>query len=244
MIDAVFIADLHLHPQDNALIKKFNIFCEWAKTNTKSVYILGDFFHVWAGDDFLDEWSIKIAKKLCALYENGIKVYFMPGNRDFLIGKKFVNLSKIQLLQDPTVIKLTNQRVMLSHGDRYCTKDWTHQLLRIFTRNKFFCFLFMLLPVVVRGRMVFKVRKNSQNNKKKQEKFDITLHSILGHMKRLQSKTIIHGHIHKPGDTSHSYKGELYKQYVVSDWDDNPVMVCYNDSVGIYLEHLRGCNDS
>lgn len=244
MIDAVFIADLHLHPKSDELSKKFYFFCDWAKENTKAVYILGDFFHVWAGDDLIDAWSLRIAQKLQEVAASGVKLYFMPGNRDFLIGKKFVKLAKLTLLKDPTVVTLHKNSIMLAHGDKYCTNDRSHQLLRFITRNSIFYRLFMLCSGKIRRKIVARVRIRSQTNNKSQQKLTIVLKSMLKDMRDFKTNTLIHGHIHKPGINVHDYKGKKYKQYVVSDWDDNPTMVCYDSTVGIYLERLRGCNES
>lgn len=238
MNEAVFIADLHLNPHQNEITEKFYEFCSWARTNTKKIYILGDFFHVWAGDDAIDSWSMEIAKKLANLVDSGIKIYFLPGNRDFLICKKFANLAKIQLLRDPCVITLDKHKVVLTHGDRYCSKDTGHQVLRFFTRNRLFTKVFLCLPLILRKKIVNKVRYISQNNQKKAEKLRIVPENMLNEMYNLNSRLLIHGHIHQPGILKHDYKDKIYQQFTVSDWDDRPIIVCYNESSGMFLDQV------
>ncbi len=138
MNEAVFISDLHLHPDDKNIQNRFNQFISWAQNKTKSIYILGDFVHVWPGDEALDFWANSIIKQLNSLADLGIKLYFMPGNRDFLMGSSFLNKAHMQYLPDPTPISIGETIVLLSHGDRYCTRDKSHQWLRRLTRNDIF----------------------------------------------------------------------------------------------------------
>src|SRR3990167_2959058 len=123
MLTTVFISDLHLHPTRDDLLNKFDIFVAWSQKNTTSIYILGDLFHAWAGDDCIEPWIRKIAEKFKFLANYGIKLYFMPGNRDFLLGRQFAAYSSLNLLPDPTVIELGGELVLLAHGDKYCTLD-------------------------------------------------------------------------------------------------------------------------
>lgn len=240
MIDAVFISDLHLHPEESAITERFYRFIEWAATHTKTVYILGDFFHVWPGDDALDKWSISIAERLAWLAEQGVQLNFMHGNRDFLLGDRFAKLASMVILPEPTIITLGgNTNVLLVHGDRYCTKDKGHQWLRRLTRNRLFPALFLLLPYNIRVKIVNKVRQHSQINRSKPPMYmDIFVPFMLKHMQRLNTRLLIHGHIHKPGLTTHEYQGASYQQYVLSDWDDNPILMCYDSPNGFYFKRF------
>ena len=241
MIDAVFISDLHLHPQEEAITQRFHTFIDWAAKNTRAVYILGDFFHVWPGDDALDPWSQSIALRLSWLASHGVSLYFMHGNRDFLLGERFMALASLTLLKEPTVITLGDTPVLLVHGDRYCTKDKGHQWLRRLTRNSIFTTLFLSLPYSMRVKIVNKVREHSQMNRGKSPLYmDVVPKDMLKHMHQLGVKVLVHGHTHKPGLTTHVYQGALYAQYVLSDWDDNPTVMCYNEVDGIYFDVLIG----
>lgn len=233
MIDAVFISDLHLHPDEKLITQKFLAFIAWAKQNTQNIYILGDFFHVWPGDEALDDWSMAIAAQLSALARHGINIFFMPGNRDFLLGNKFFASTHITPLSEPSFITLGQEKVLLVHGDRYCTKDISHQWLRLLTRNKLFITMFLKLPFTLRNSLVTKVRAHSQKNRSKpQTVMDVVPTTMLRHMDKMHVKTVIHGHTHKPGLTTHQ---GTYKQYVLSDWDNNPQLLCYDATVGFYF---------
>lgn len=241
MITAVFISDLHLHPQDEVITKRFYAFIHWAAHHTKSVYILGDFFHVWAGDDTMDDWSQSIAARLAWLHRMNVSVYLMHGNRDFLIGSDFAKLAKIQIISEPLVLELGSQRVLLSHGDRYCTNDVSHQWLRRLTRNRMFPSLFLRIPRSLRCQLVNTVRsrsrrKNYQSNK---SRFDVVSTAMLKHMSRCNANALIHGHTHNPGLLLHEYQGKIYRQFVLSDWDDTPWIMCYHKSNGLYFELLN-----
>lgn len=239
MIDAVFISDLHLHPNLPNITERFNRFIQWASENTKAVYILGDFFHVWPGDDALDDWSQSIAKQLAGLAAIGVKTYLMHGNRDFLLGTRFLKLAQLTLLKEPTVITLDDRRVLLVHGDRYCTKDIPHQRLRRFTRNAIFTTLFLRLPYKFRNKLVNQIRQHSQSNRSKPASYmDVVPSTMLKHMQKMLVTVVVHGHTHKPGLTQHEHQGRTYLQFVLSDWDDNPLMLCYDNPNGFYFNRL------
>lgn len=240
MISAVFISDLHLHPEMPTITERFYAFINWAIVHARSVYILGDFFHVWPGDDALDVWSEGIAQKLAVFSEHQIPVYLMAGNRDFLLGKRFARLARIQILKEPAVVECGGQRVLLVHGDRYCLRDKRHQWLRRVTRNGWFPKFFLRIPKTIRFKLVNQVRAQSQKGRYHPEdaRFDVVLKAMLEEMRLLSARVLIHGHTHKPGLTLHDHRGEPYSQFVLSDWDDTPLLLCYDRSKGFYFELL------
>lgn len=241
MNEAVFISDLHLNPQQPDIFKKFQTFVHWAETRTKAIYILGDFLHVWPGDDAIDAWSEGIIALLLRLHARGILVYFMPGNRDFLLGSQFLQQTKMIPLDEPAVITLGDQRVLLVHGDRYCTNDRSHQLFRKLTRSRHFKQYFLRLPYTVRTKLVNQVRHHSQYNKRKPlATMQIVVKDMVAEMHKHNVLIIIHGHIHQPGLTIHQQSGAAFHQYVLSDWDENPTILCYNRSNYIFSNFLRG----
>ncbi|PWY55296.1 UDP-2,3-diacylglucosamine diphosphatase [Legionella qingyii] len=239
MIEAVFISDLHLHPDDQAIQERFNQFIEWARVSVKNVYILGDFFHAWAGDDTVDEWSTVIARQLYSLKIQGINLFYMHGNRDFLLGKAFAHMAGWTILSEPTVIQLGQEKILLVHGDRYCTKDRAHQRFRFLTRNRIFSTLFLSLPLKYRNRLVNQVRYRSQMNQSKSiEEMDVVAEVVIDHMLYYQVSQLIHGHTHKFGMTTHQKNSQKLKRYVLSDWDDKPQLLCYDNTKGLYFAHL------
>lgn len=230
--EAVFISDLHLHPDNIVITERFNKCIDWLANNTRSLYILGDFFHVWPGDDGFDAWSLAIARRLKGLSSQGIPVYFMVGNRDFLVGEQFARESGVSILSEPAIVHIDEQPVLLVHGDRYCTKDKGHQWLRRLTRNRIFPKIFLRIPFQFRNKMVNGVRQISQSGQYKPEIMDVVPEVMLAHMQHFKVTTLIHGHTHKFGLTRHQTNGNNFSQYVLSDWDDSPQLLCYDKAKG------------
>lgn len=243
-IEAVFISDLHLHPEEPLIMARFNHFIDWAARNTHAVYILGDFFHAWPGDDGNNSWSQKIAERLKWLSEQRVSLYYMHGNRDFLLGPDFAKTAGMIILPEPTVIKLGSTKVLLVHGDRYCTYDKGHQWFRRITRNRWFHKVFLRIPFKLRNKMVTKVRQRSQTNRSKtMAQMDVVVQPMISHMDAKSVKILIHGHTHKVGLRNHAYNGNIYTQYVLSDWDENPKLLCYYKSTDLefhQLDYLEG----
>ena len=169
-------------------------------------------------------------------------MFFMPGNRDFLLGERFAKLADMVQLSEPTVIVLGDERVLLVHGDRYCTRDTGHQWLRKLTRNRWFPALFLKLSLSLRARLVNTVRNHSQSNRSKPSAWmDVVAVDLLRHMIQSNVNIVIHGHTHQPGLTTHEQDRNILKQYVLSDWDDNPLLLCYDKSEGLYFDLFKGC---
>lgn len=239
MIETVFISDLHLHPERADIQERFDAFVRWAKSSVKNIYILGDFFHAWAGDDSINDWSRGIAAQLRDLAASGICLFYMSGNRDFLLGSEFAQQAGWTVLHEPCVITLGEQHVLLVHGDRYCTKDKAHQRFRALTRNCLFSWFFLKLPLSYRERLVNKVRQMSEGAiVKTMEQMDVVPDAVKKHMLHYKVKLLIHGHTHKPGVTSYAVDGQELARYVLSDWDDRPTVLCYYYSMGIFLNQM------
>lgn len=251
MNDAVFISDLHLHPDRPFLTTRFQQWIRWAIKNTRTVYILGDFFHAWAGDDTLNAWSRGIATELAQFHEHDIPVYFMAGNRDFLIGKNFARLAHINIISEPYVVQFGDNRVLIVHGDRYCTLDKAHQWFRKVTRNPLFRQLFLSLPRRFREKIVCQVRKQSQSRMLPQAKM-MTVSASLGiDAVQYDVSLIIHGHTHDPIRITHQYDGKIFEQIVLSDWEENVLILCYNESKTFYYtkfdegnHHAYSCDNT
>ncbi len=233
MTDIVFISDLHLNPDQPEVTAKFEQFLHWAAHSVKVIYILGDFFHAWPGDDAIDTWCKEIAKKIKRLKSQGVSVYYLHGNRDFLLDKGFAELTGWTMLTEPALIDVGQEKVLLMHGDSYCTKDTSHQRFRRLTRNALFKKLFLLLPFHIRSRLVQTVRRHSQSNTRKPaDMMDVVEDAFLKHMQKLKVHTLIHGHTHKPDLHYYESMGHVFKRYVLSDWDDMPSILCYDVSNG------------
>lgn len=236
MNEAVFISDLHLHPKRQDIAEQFKSFLNWALSHTKNLYILGDFFHVWAGDDTHDAWSDDILNQLAFLIKKGINVYFMSGNRDFLLGARYLSQVGVQVLKEPTVITLGQERVLLVHGDRYCTEDKAHIWFRRLTRNAWFKPLFLMIPKKIRMSVVHGVRARSEMQLRgKAMRVETVPTTVIKHLKRMGTRVVIHGHTHNPCHQKFSVNDIVYEQYILSDWDVLPTILCYNKSLGLHL---------
>jgi len=240
MIDTVFISDIHLHPDDLLIQARFNAFIEWARRSVKELYILGDLFHVWVGDDDINEWSAGIADQIKQLVSQGIPVYYMHGNRDFLLGKRYASLAGWTELPQRHLIELGKEKILLAHGDQYCTKDIKHQRFRKITRNSVFKTLFLSFPLKYRKKLINEVRDRSIHDTSKTiEEMDVVAETIIHEMLQFNIQTMIHGHTHKPGLTTYPVNDLELKRYVLSDWDDTPQVLCYNNTKGLYYNQVR-----
>lgn len=235
MNDAVFISDLHLHPEYPSLTARFNCWVDWALQNTRSVYILGDFFHAWAGDDTLEAWSLSIATRLAAFHAQQIPVYFMAGNRDFLLGQRFAKIARIQMIAEPHVIQFGELRALLVHGDRYCTLDKKHQRFRKITRNSLFRHFFLALPRAFREKIVCQVRHKSQHRVLSERQMATVPEALGAEATQYGADVIIHGHTHQPLRFQHTYLGKSFEQIVLSDWEETVHFLCYNEEKAFYL---------
>jgi UDP-2,3-diacylglucosamine hydrolase len=238
MMSIVFISDLHLSKECETLNQQFDYFIENLATDYKTVFILGDFFNVWVGDDQLNEWSYAIAKKLASLDNKGIKVKLMHGNRDFLLGNRFAQVAKCELISDPHVLTCDGQAIVLSHGDDLCTLDKSHQRFRRLTRSRLFQVLFLKLPLALRLKIAQKMRIKSQSGGKKRKIVDVVRQSVTERLLVCQSNTIIHGHTHKPQIQYYTYNNKVFRRIVLNDWDDKTAILCYDSTNGF---HMRQC---
>lgn len=195
----LFISDLHLMPEATQVTELFMYFCQKIAPMAESIYILGDFFEVWVGDDDDHEYIKRIQKALIALHKLDIKLYFLPGNRDFLLGDEFCDRCGIIRLPDPTCITLYNQVIVLTHGDFLCTSDHAHQRFRRWTSRRILQWLFLRLPLNVRRRMAKKLRQKSRgsNQPPDQPLGEIDCEASDAMIKQYQARYLIHGHIHQ-----------------------------------------------
>lgn len=239
MNQAVFISDLHLCETQSAITARYHQFIDWALVNTQSLYILGDFFNLWAGDDTRDEYFDTIIASLVQFKERGVKLYFMPGNRDFLLGQYFYEKTGAIFLEDPSVIMLDNKPILLAHGDRYCTNDEKHQKFRAITRHPSFASFFCRTPKKLRNFLAHQVRNKSMRRKDLSlAQMDAVPDIFVNEMSQVGVNILIHGHTHRPGLSEHQHSQQTYRRYVLSDWDSLPQFLCFNAKKGFYYHSL------
>jgi UDP-2,3-diacylglucosamine hydrolase len=198
-MSTLFISDLHLTANQPALTRLFLNFLQHQASNAEALYILGDLFESWIGDDDESPFNQHIASALATLTAHGVKTYFMPGNRDFLIGQDFIKKTGCQLLVDPTLITLYGIPTLLTHGDSLCTLDKNYMAFRRLTRKHFLQSLFLKLPLVIRQKIARYLRgKEHTGIVSDQDKYDVVMDELVKEVEHYAAQWIIHGHTHQP----------------------------------------------
>lgn len=221
MKHTLFISDLHLchtRPAINALFARF---LRDIAPQAEALYILGDFFEYWAGDDDLDAPLHRdIAQQLHALANNGTRLYLMHGNRDFLIGEKFLQVANIALLPDPTLIDLYGKPTLLMHGDTLCSDDVEYQAFRSQVREPAWQQNFLATPLATRKAQIEALRKRSEQEKstKASEIMDTNADTVAATLRTFDYPRLIHGHTHRPARHEHMIDNKICERWVLTDW--------------------------
>ena len=217
----LLISDLHLEERRPDLTRAFLHFLETRAAKAEALYILGDFFEVWVGDDGMTPFQPEIAHALKALSLSGTRLYLMHGNRDFMIGKAFCREAGCTLLDDPYAAQLGGERVLLTHGDSLCTRDEGYMRLRRWLRNPVSLFILHHLPLAKRQQLAQKLRSSSkqQTRMKASDIVDVTPDEVVRIMRRHNVRTLIHGHTHRPAIHTLDVDGQPARRIVLGDWD-------------------------
>ncbi|MGF7130546.1 UDP-2,3-diacylglucosamine hydrolase [Paraburkholderia sp. EB58] len=213
-----FISDLHLNEAIPHTVAAFERFVRVTAEKADSVFILGDLFEYWIGDDMLSEpFVARMAALLHTLSERGIALYIMHGNRDFLLGKRFMKAAGAIWLPDPFVITAFGTRITLAHGDALCTADRAYLRFRRFARCRFAQMLFLAWPFRWRRALAERMRSTSQAGRSRpaSPKYDATPEGVAALFKESGTTTIVHGHTHRPA--RHREPGGT--RWVLPDWD-------------------------
>jgi UDP-2,3-diacylglucosamine hydrolase len=202
-VTTYFISDLHLHAGSDSNSKLLLEFLESTGPQADAIYILGDLFAVWFGDDLGLEYATKISRALKKLAEQNIPLYFMRGNRDFLVGQKFCQAAGCKLLADPCVVNLYAKPVLLTHGDLLCTQDLKYQKFRKFVQNPLVKIWFLSLPKFLRLKIGTWVKSKSNRNTNYEvaanpEILDVTPAAVYQWLAKHKVNYLIHGHTHRP----------------------------------------------
>ncbi|PCJ14924.1 MAG: UDP-2,3-diacylglucosamine diphosphatase [Gammaproteobacteria bacterium] len=215
-----FISDLHLETERPDITRAFLRWCQDLPTSTQSLYILGDFFEVWVGDDYQNELIQTIKQQLRALSDKGIDLAVMHGNRDFLLGQEFADQIGCRMLQDPTVETILGKQVLLMHGDSLCTKDLEYMQFRQQIRDPNWQANFLTKPLEERLAIAQQLRAASQqkNSDKQTYLMDVTDSEVVKVMQDHQVDTLIHGHTHRPKQHSLQVDDRTCTRWVLGDW--------------------------
>lgn len=216
--ETIFVSDLHLSPERPELTA---LFLRWLRGRAASaavVYILGDLFDAWIGDD--DDTYREVEAGLAALTAGGTRCLLMHGNRDFLLGRRFARRTGCTLLRDPARIRLGGDPVLLMHGDLLCTDDIAYQRFRRRIRNPLVQWLFLRQPLDKRRRVAadYRSRSAAAMADKSAAIMDVNREAVLRRMRRHRVRRLIHGHTHRPADHRLLLDGVPACRHVLADW--------------------------
>jgi UDP-2,3-diacylglucosamine hydrolase len=220
----LFISDLHLSPGRPEILRLFLDFLLGPARQAEALYILGDLFEYWAGDDDLaDPFNQGIAKALAACASGGTRVSFMRGNRDFLVGEEFAAACGLQLLDDPIQVDIADGSAILSHGDALCTGDAAYQEFRAKVRSADWSAAFLARPLGERKREIEALRARSEAEKRVKPKalMDVNEMAVAGLFRRYGCSRLIQGHTHRPARHEHTVDGRHCERWVLADWYDS-----------------------
>lgn len=232
-----FISDLHLQPGRPALTALALRYLANQARAAEAVYVLGDLFEYWIGDDGSMRDYPEIISAFSELTNAGVAVYFMHGNRDFAVGSEFARATSIAILPDPVVIDLYGNPTLLSHGDSLCTDDIAHQAFRARYRNPDWLRRMLRLPLFVRRLLARYARWRSirSGRRKPEAIMDVNAGAVDASMREHHAQWLIHGHTHRPAD--HELPANRHR-LVLADWQDEHGEVLICEPQGWHRERL------
>ncbi|MGM8225746.1 UDP-2,3-diacylglucosamine diphosphatase [Cellvibrio sp. ARAG 10.3] len=234
----LFISDLHLHESRPAVTEAFYQFLRERAGNAEALYILGDFFDAWIGDDDDSPLNAATAHELRQLSDQGTAIFLMHGNRDFLLGEAFATAAGARLLVDPTLIDLYGQPTLLMHGDILCTRDTEYQAFRQQVRSAAWQQQILSQPLAARRALAAQIRAQSKsmNSIKAEDIMDVTPDEVVRVMQAHGVRQLIHGHTHRPARHPLMIDGAPAERIVLGDWHDAAWCI-FADPGGLELRH-------
>jgi len=218
--DIIFISDLHISIEKTEITRRFISFLQNQAVNASAVYILGDFFDTWVGDDDNTPPNKKIKQQLKILTDSGTQVYLQQGNRDFLLGQQFCDEAGITLLDEYTVIDLFGVKTLLTHGDLLCTDDIPYQEFREKSRTTEWKQNVLTKPLLLRLLVArwYRFRSFFHKRKKAQEIMDVNQQTITQTMQQYGCSRLIHGHTHRPALHNFEINNKPAQRFVLAEW--------------------------
>ncbi|WP_312980193.1 UDP-2,3-diacylglucosamine diphosphatase [Atlantibacter sp.] len=228
----LFIADLHLSTEEPAITAGFLRLLAGEARAADALYILGDLFEAWIGDDDPNPLHTQIADAIHALVNSGVPCYFIHGNRDFLIGQRFARQSGMILLPEEQVLTLYGKRILIMHGDTLCTDDIGYLRFRAKVHQPWLQKLFLALPLFIRQRIAAKMRAGSKasNQTKSETIMDVNPQAVIDVMARHQVQHLIHGHTHRPAIHDLVIEHHPARRYVLGAWHHEGSMIKVSDT--------------
>ncbi|MDF7675931.1 UDP-2,3-diacylglucosamine diphosphatase [Neisseriaceae bacterium ESL0693] len=239
----IIISDLHLSENTPKLNQLFEHTLQQWQGKIDALYILGDFFDVWVGDD--DDGSfISHIKQLLKNFSSETPIYFMHGNRDFLLGTQFANQTGITILSSPQKVMLYGHHYILTHGDELCTRDIPYQQFRAQSRQPLWQQMVLMKPLAERRLLAGQIRQMSEIKKTDQGKNDLSdaseegINTLMAAFISQPMPALIHGHTHRPGQHQHVMNGHIFQRYVIQDWEQNSGGYLAIDATGVHAHTL------
>ncbi len=233
MRHTLFISDLHLDNSHPMTLQLFINFTQnYIGDEVDALYILGDLFELWVGDDDRSEFNEKIKYQLSTITKQGIPLFFIHGNRDFLIGKQFSKETGCQLLPEHTVITRYGKSILLTHGDALCTLDSKHMKFRKLTRNNLFKYLALFSPLGIRKRIGRNLRNSSKKHTRaiSNEMMDVEPNTVNQILKKHQVFNIVHGHTHQPAIINFQLDNKPAERIVLGSWEQQGCVLKWNEN--------------
>jgi UDP-2,3-diacylglucosamine hydrolase len=221
-VAALFISDLHIDASRPAVTEQFLSFLATEAKHAEALYILGDLFESWVGDDAADAAQAAAIAGLHSLTSHGVPCFVMHGNRDFLLAKQFCRMSGALLLPDPLIVTLYGEPVLVMHGDALCTDDRAYQRLRATVREADWQRRFLALSIASRRALAGAARVGSQAHTATMEYAitDVNADSVAMALRSAGTATLLHGHTHRPAIHTLQVDGRPCTRIVLGDWYD------------------------
>lgn len=226
-MNALFISDLHLSEERPHITAAFFAFLAEKTQGVERLYILGDFFDAWIGDDDDRPLAETVASALQRVAARGVNIFFQHGNRDFLLGEQYAACCGMQLLPELYAIEINQQRVLLAHGDQFCTQDVAYQQFRALVRNPDWQREFLAKSLVERRAIAAQLRAKSKeaNSIKAEDIMDVTPAEVDAALEKYQCSVLIHGHTHRPVVHALTVGNAVQAERIVlGDWEEQ---YCY-----------------
>jgi UDP-2,3-diacylglucosamine hydrolase len=220
-MSTLFIADLHLSDDQPEIYQRFKNFITTKARNSRALYILGDLFEYYLGDDAMSPIAMQVGKDLYELSViHSVDCYFLAGNRDFLVGDEFAKLAHLTLLEDPSIIQLDQIKLLLTHADQLCTDDIEYQKVRLQIRSKQWKQWFLNQSVAERIEFAKQARIKSQEHTKSvnSEIMDVNQVAVEDLFQQSKIDYILHGHTHRPAFHQLKLNNKNYLRMVLGDW--------------------------
>jgi len=227
------ISDLHLAAEDKHGMRRFQQCLDELQPQLSTLYILGDLFEFWIGDDASVRLGYELViKRLQALTQTGVKLYFIPGNRDFLVSENFARQTGCQILADGMVVRIYGTRVLLMHGDSLCTDDTEHQQFRAMVNQAAWQGEFLARPQTERIQIALQARQQSQQNQqqKSMQIMDVNQAAVDEAMQDFAVQLLVHGHTHRPAIHDWESQGQARRRIVLGAWYDEPSILLFSEN--------------